>query len=464
MDNIIILGPKKAGKTTYLMGLALYFDKTDTEYDIKVEPYSNHAKDLKKDAQSVLGSIDPVETEVTEPPINTKVEERIEESEPSLFPPPKLPVHQSPPQEKPQLNYVLPPAQKLSETDSESEKLADDDYLNELDDEEDLNELDDEPVHLLREKVESENQNENETKENETNGSFQKQEMESEYIRVSDSFQVTSNQKSETIKYNMPDYQFRIDIPGELLKQEDKEEIYIRVQDYAGEIFDDLENFESWKKEFEVDKINFNDIGKDPSYLELRKKLDKYNKKSSNKDNKKIEKLQKLIAFINYLAKFSETKKWLLLLTDWDPITFDEAKLPMDDRYIKIFETLLRIIDRSDFRLAVVMGKCERGELWTGRKDPAFDIFKKRLPKTYKHLNRFFGNRNNLEFFACSSFGVLKNLENPKIPLPLPNRKNFIKDDYRRAVIREPKQWKPYGLITPLVWLNTEKVWKHIDL
>jgi hypothetical protein len=101
------------------------------------------------------------------------------------------------------------------------------------------------------------------------------------------------------------------------------------------------------------------------------------------------------------------------------------------------------------------MSKCERGEIWPGRLDPDEDLFKVRLPNTYRCLteNKNISNKR-LRFFACSSFGV-RDFQDPR-----PNRQSFDKDlpSEFSAVIRDDCEWKPYGLIAPLYWLSTGNV------
>lgn len=63
------------------------------------------------------------------------------------------------------------------------------------------------------------------------------------------------------------------------------------------------------------------------------------------------------------------------------------------------------------------MSKCERGEIWPGRIEPEVDIFHQHLPGTTKLLqNRL---KNNVRFFAISTFGVLDKYNDPR-----PNRKS----------------------------------------
>lgn len=206
---------------------------------------------------------------------------------------------------------------------------------------------------------------------------------------------------------DIPNYKFNINIPGNLLRQAQPRQIEINVKDYAGEIFDDLDE----------DPV--------PERLE------------------------------EYLKSFADTTRWLLLLNDWEPF-LNERERPTDEHCEKVVTVLLNKADKNALRLAVVMSKCERGELWPGRQEPERDIFAVRLPKTRAALKKFFkANPNHLEFFACSAFGVIAPSQ------PLPNRRNVIRNDYSMAVIKDRDDvWQPYGLITPLVWLKTGRLWK----
>lgn len=110
------------------------------------------------------------------------------------------------------------------------------------------------------------------------------------------------------------------------------------------------------------------------------------------------------------------------------------------------------LMDRRDrlknLRLAVAMSKCERGEIWPGRLDPELDLFEVHLPSTRKILRQRIP-KNNLQFYAISTFGVLER-NNPR-----PNRAD--EEGSLRSVLRSPVQWRPYGLISPLYWLSTGK-------
>ena len=133
----------------------------------------------------------------------------------------------------------------------------------------------------------------------------------------------------------------------------------------------------------------------------------------------------------------------LLLFTEWES--------SKDDFYSKLIRRFLELMDEHgrihNYRLAVVMSKCERGEIWPGRMDPETDLFGVYLKKTLKTLKKDIP-KQNLRFFALSTFGVLGDHD------PRPNRDDALGSGGRASTLREPSRWKPYNLIEPLCWLN----------
>lgn len=153
-----------------------------------------------------------------------------------------------------------------------------------------------------------------------------------------------------------------------------------------------------------------------------------------------------------YIQEWFGAKGWMVMLTDWD----GNQDLSL---YKQAFERLIDELDNErankpalkNLRIAVVMAKCESGEIWTGRLDPGEDLFKIRLPITYDYLTSNTKlNSKNLRFFACSSFGVLGR-RNPR-----PNRVFKIGlGSAEFAVLRKPTAWNPFGLLSPIYWLST---------
>lgn len=198
--------------------------------------------------------------------------------------------------------------------------------------------------------------------------------------------------------HEAPLYQFQIQIKTpitRLLKKPD--EINLVVRDYPGEVFDDLASGTS-----------------NPLHEEF---LDE--------------------------CLVPDMDGCLLLLSEWTPGT--------DKFYSKVIEKFIELMDRQsridNFRLAVAMSKCERGELWPGRLDPETDIFELYLPRT-RNLLRDSIPKNNLQFYATSTFGVLRRND------PRPNRIDRPGKNGRHAVLRQAKYWRPYAMIAPLYWLS----------
>lgn len=133
----------------------------------------------------------------------------------------------------------------------------------------------------------------------------------------------------------------------------------------------------------------------------------------------------------------------LVMLPDWEPGTDDDYSR-MVDHFLLEMDTHNRL---TDLRLAVVMSKCERGEIWPGRLDPSDDLFGVHLSRT-RNILRDQMPPQNLRFFALSTFGVLE----PKDPRP--NRMDEGQGA-KGAVLRQSEQWRPYGMLAPLYWLST---------
>lgn len=140
---------------------------------------------------------------------------------------------------------------------------------------------------------------------------------------------------------------------------------------------------------------------------------------------------------------FTDVVGCLILLTGWEQ-GIDSFYSRVMQRFIELMDTH----DRShDFKLAVAMSKCERGEIWSGRLDPEIDLFGVHLPRTRNILREKILDKN-LKFFAISTFGVLGKND------PRPNRIDRPVKGEPSSVLREPTSWRPYNLVEPLYWLS----------
>jgi len=207
------------------------------------------------------------------------------------------------------------------------------------------------------------------------------------------------------IEYH-PDYQLDINIPG------GGEKIELVAKDYPGEVFE---------------------------LLGLRHKLSE-------------------IEF--YLDDLLTTNRWLIMLTDWQPNQDESTYKPAFKNLLEKLEAeTQKKPELANIRIAVVMAKCERGELWPGRLEPEQDLFKIRLPLSHKILREKLPSSKQLKFFACSSFGVMGD-KNPRPNRYLPNDGSSAEN----ARLRDGNCWQPYGLLSPLYWLDTGKMLKDVRL
>ena len=166
---------------------------------------------------------------------------------------------------------------------------------------------------------------------------------------------------------------------------------------------------------------------------------------------------------------------WIVLLPDFclkdqgNEFTMVEN---IDDFYKSVFRELLSNVPNDDnffsreevtkiqnnlrkIRIAFVMSKCERGELWTRRWEPERDLFQVHLNNTREFLrNNLSLGKNQISFFALSSFGVFSEKD------PRPNRLNLGKNLQDGASMDKKDEWKPFGLVNPLYWIATGKRWR----
>ncbi|MBD2132442.1 MAG: hypothetical protein ACKPEO_04270 [Sphaerospermopsis kisseleviana] len=162
--------------------------------------------------------------------------------------------------------------------------------------------------------------------------------------------------------------------------------------------------------------------------------------------------------FAEYLEDWLTSPSWMIMLTDWEATNDQKIYAPA------LYKLLTELSEQAgvnetlnNLRVAVVMSKCERGEIWPCRLDAEEDLFKVRLQETYKVLKEKLPP-DRLRFFACSSFGIMSDRLGEHDPRP--NR--YIPDDGSSAefsaYLRDKDAWKPFGLISPLYWLSTGRV------
>ncbi|HLP91201.1 MAG TPA: hypothetical protein VK184_21805 [Nostocaceae cyanobacterium] len=173
----------------------------------------------------------------------------------------------------------------------------------------------------------------------------------------------------------------------------------------------------------------------------------------------KAAQLHRLPEFQIYLDDWCTAPSWMIMLTDWEARNDQRIYAPAIKKLLQEVSERAAIQPAlNNLRVAVVMTKCERGELWPCRFDPEEDLFKVRLQNTYRVLKENLPP-SRLGFFACSAFGVLS--DRPMDFDPRPNR--YVPGDGSSAefntYLRDVSAWKPFGLISPLYWLSTGRLY-----
>ncbi|MDQ2101000.1 MAG: CHAT domain-containing protein [Tychonema bourrellyi B0820] len=127
-----------------------------------------------------------------------------------------------------------------------------------------------------------------------------------------------------------------------------------------------------------------------------------------------------------------------------------------DDVYAASLDAFINRLD-GQYPIAFVFTKCDRPELWLNRSYPRM-LASTRFPKVYQKLEAWQEvGACAVEYFTTSAFGMIGDqfLE--------PNSEPYgdISSVY---TLKNPKYWKPFGLIAPIYWLCTGKRYKELDL
>ncbi|MFN6460764.1 MAG: hypothetical protein RMZ41_002820 [Nostoc sp. DedVER02] len=140
-------------------------------------------------------------------------------------------------------------------------------------------------------------------------------------------------------------------------------------------------------------------------------------------------------------------------------LLIDATASKSDAEYGRAFEILQRELKQrlqrqgiplNDYRIALVLSKCEQSEIWVHRKD--LDRFiELKFFETQSAIARWKNDWNcTTNSFFCSAFGM-KGSNPPRANVKVLNKAKGI----TRAVIDSPEFWRPFGLVAPLYWLQT---------
>lgn len=141
----------------------------------------------------------------------------------------------------------------------------------------------------------------------------------------------------------------------------------------------------------------------------------------------------------------------------------DGSSRAKDAEYANGLDKFLTSLDRTDIngatrRISLVLTKCEQSELWVNRHKPAF-LAEARFPQVCRKLKGWetMGG-GKVDYFTTSAFGMLGNR------YPEPNVQVLGRGrDGVTAVIKDPKRWRPFGLVAPIYWLCTGDRHKELD-
>ncbi|OCR02014.1 hypothetical protein BCD67_07500 [Oscillatoriales cyanobacterium USR001] len=133
-----------------------------------------------------------------------------------------------------------------------------------------------------------------------------------------------------------------------------------------------------------------------------------------------------------------------------------------DDEYAISLDILIRGITRLEVtpkkrRIAFIFTKCDLPELWLNRTYPR-KLASTRFPQVYKRLESLqqLGSYT-VDYFTTSSFGMIGTqfLEPNSI---------FDYNNQYFSVLKDPKYWKPFGLVSPIFWLCTGNRYHELDI
>lgn len=134
-----------------------------------------------------------------------------------------------------------------------------------------------------------------------------------------------------------------------------------------------------------------------------------------------------------------------------------------DAEYANGLDKFLMALDRTDIgvskrRIAFVMSKCEQSELWVNRHKPR-ELAIMRFPQVHRKLQSWENmGGGQVDYFTTSAFGMLGSR------FPEPNSKRLNRDrDGTTSIIKDPKRWRPFGLVAPIYWLCTGDRHKELD-
>jgi hypothetical protein len=144
-------------------------------------------------------------------------------------------------------------------------------------------------------------------------------------------------------------------------------------------------------------------------------------------------------------------------------VLLDGSSYRKDLEYASGLDKFLTALDQTDIsaeqrRIALVLTKCEQTELWVNRHKPAY-LASARFPQVHRKLQSWQQmGAGSIDYFTTSAFGMLGTR------FQEPNAQRLSRDrDGVTSVIKDPKRWRPFGLVAPIYWLCTGNRHKELD-
>jgi GTPase SAR1 family protein len=144
-------------------------------------------------------------------------------------------------------------------------------------------------------------------------------------------------------------------------------------------------------------------------------------------------------------------------------VLLDGMSFRRDQEYAIGLERLLMLMDQNEInmserRIAVVLTKCEQSELWINRHNPR--LIARRFPQIMQKLQVWKNSGLGMvDYFASSAFGMFGN----RYPRPNMNIVEQNRFGIKACILKEPKNWLPFGLVAPIYWLCTGKRHSKLD-
>ena len=153
----------------------------------------------------------------------------------------------------------------------------------------------------------------------------------------------------------------------------------------------------------------------------------------------------------DYLKHSIIAKNGYLFLVDGSSYEMDKSNSRSLEKLLEGITELWPYDIFTKPRFAFALSKCELSDLYVNRDDPR-GMVTRRFPKMQEILETWAAQGyGEVGYFATSAFGVFGEYSEPNSTILRRYKSGTM------AVIKNPSEWKPFGLVEPLYWLCTGK-------